>query len=416
MLHLLISQASAFCGTYVSSGDSDLQNSWAEVAVVRQDGRTVLSLSNDVIGDTTDFALILPVPEILGEDDIHVLEHDVFDRLRAYTGPRLVSYECDDFIVEEADSDTDADADSDSDTDTGVVVEAEYVVGEYDIVILSAQQSGSLSTWLDDNGYHAPPDEQGILQEYLDSGSFFFAAKVDEDDAIPSGGTLSPLQLSYASSAWSVPIRLGTLNSPGSQDLVIYAVNPYSEGAAGISNYAELSLEDECLFEGPEEFSDFYATQLDEAFASTEDAGWIQEYAWGSGGCDPCPPEAPDEQDFVSLGMEFEGSYADYFVTRLHVRYTPEQAGQDLSLYSSNITSSEQLRWISYAHELEDRWPICGVDAVTDPGSCDPDAETDDDPPVIEPEPRWACASSSSPAAAWGLVLLAGLMLRRRRG
>ena len=38
----------------------------------------------------------------------------------------------------------------------GVTIEAQYTVGEYDILILSAQQSGGLETWLRENGYRIP--------------------------------------------------------------------------------------------------------------------------------------------------------------------------------------------------------------------------------------------------------------------
>ena len=38
----------------------------------------------------------------------------------------------------------------------GVTVEAQYTVGEYDIVILSAKQSDGLETWLQENGYKIP--------------------------------------------------------------------------------------------------------------------------------------------------------------------------------------------------------------------------------------------------------------------
>ena len=38
----------------------------------------------------------------------------------------------------------------------GVTIEAQYTVGEYDILILSAQQSSGLETWLRENGYRIP--------------------------------------------------------------------------------------------------------------------------------------------------------------------------------------------------------------------------------------------------------------------
>ena len=38
-----------------------------------------------------------------------------------------------------------------------MTIEAQYTVGEYDILILSAQQSSGLETWLRENGYRIPP-------------------------------------------------------------------------------------------------------------------------------------------------------------------------------------------------------------------------------------------------------------------
>ena len=49
----------------------------------------------------------------------------------------------------------------------GVKVEAEYAVGEYDIVILSAEQSGGLETWLNENGYKIPGGAGDILGSYI---------------------------------------------------------------------------------------------------------------------------------------------------------------------------------------------------------------------------------------------------------
>jgi hypothetical protein len=40
--------------------------------------------------------------------------------------------------------------------DYGVTIEARYAVGEYDILILGAKESGGLKDWLLDNGYKIP--------------------------------------------------------------------------------------------------------------------------------------------------------------------------------------------------------------------------------------------------------------------
>ena len=54
------------------------------------------------------------------------------------------------------------------------------------------------------------------------------------------------------------------------------------------------------------------------------------------------------------------------------MRYTPEEADEDLMLYHSNLTEFSQIRYIEYESFLEDRFPVCGEGMVDNPGSCDP--------------------------------------------
>lgn len=407
---LLLSAAHAFCGTYVGGADSDLYSRASTVAIVRQNGHTTLSMANDIEGDFTDFALVVPVPEVPAEGDIHVLAPELFDDLDRYSQPRLVRYDCDDFAPEEADSDTDSDSDSDTDVDTGgVEVEAEYTVGEYDVVILSAQQSGALVQWLNDNGYSVPATSEELLGEYLDSGSYFFAAKVDADAGIQPGDVLSPLQVKYESPVFGLPIRLGTLNSRGVQDLIIYALNPYNEGVVGISNYPEVAVEDECLFTGDDEtFEEFAARQFDEAYRSVDGGMWALEYSWAANGCDPCSGTPPSEVDLVSLGFDPSGARTQWGLqfSRLHMRYTPDEADQDLSLYLSNRPAFEQLRYIEYAPELEDQWPLCDQGWVADPGTCDTESADDER----------GCSTVPAAPAALALFLVAACRRRDRSG
>jgi hypothetical protein len=188
--------AHAFCGAYASSAGTDIYNSVSEVAIVRQNGRTTLTVANDVEGAAgAGFAMLVPVPEILDEDDVNVLAHDTFANLDGYTRPRMVSYTCDDFepswedpcareplfprMTAEASYSMDAGAmDSGMAEAPDVDVEAEFVVGEYEIVILSAEESDELFAWLFNEGYQISDATGEAVQEYLDGGAYFFAAKV----------------------------------------------------------------------------------------------------------------------------------------------------------------------------------------------------------------------------------------------
>ncbi len=409
--------AAAFCGTYVSSYGETPENAASEVAIVRQGTRTTLTVANDIVGDTRSFAMVIPVPEILPEDAIHVVDPSVFDRLRGYSDPRQVRYECADFesTDDTADFDNAASDSGIADTDTDdVEVEAQYVVGEYDITILSATESGSLVDWLQANGYAVPDASQRLLGEYIEGGAYFFAAQVREDAAIASGQQLSPLQFSYTSEPFGLPIRIGTLNSPGEQDLRIYAISDYEQGRTAIANYNEAPVDHDCMWqpEGGEDFTGYYDRQLDEAYASQPSASWVTEYSWGNGNCDPCTGVIPDDDALFTLGYEADyhvGMY--YWFTRLRMRYAPQTATQDLVLYQTNMQDTTQMRFIAYDRQLEEHFPICNVGMAADPGTCDAVDIRDADPDAPDALTASTACGCATPGGGSGTGVLAGLLL-----
>ena len=80
----------AFCGFYVAKAGSALYNEKSEVIMVRDGLRNVITMSNDFKGSAKDFAMVVPVPVVLKESDIRVIERGLFDRWDAYSAPRLV--------------------------------------------------------------------------------------------------------------------------------------------------------------------------------------------------------------------------------------------------------------------------------------------------------------------------------------
>ena len=84
--------ALGFCGFYVAKADTQLFNKASKVALVRHDGKTVMTMANDYRGDPQEFALVVPVPTFLEQDQIHVGDRALLDHLDAYSAPRLVEY------------------------------------------------------------------------------------------------------------------------------------------------------------------------------------------------------------------------------------------------------------------------------------------------------------------------------------
>ena len=163
----------AFCGTYVGQEGDTLTNRTSQVVLVRQGDRTTLTLANDFEGDASEFAMLIPVPEVLEAADVKVLSPDVLGKVEAYSGPRLVEYSCDDFNYdgggwgwgsgpgcgEEYAFRSDA---SPAAADT-VEVESRFSVGEYEMVVLSAEESSGLLGWLDRHGFSVDPTAEDLL-------------------------------------------------------------------------------------------------------------------------------------------------------------------------------------------------------------------------------------------------------------
>ena len=82
----------AFCGFYVAGADDTLVNEATMVVMMREGRRTVLSMQNHYEGPPENFAMVIPVPEVLQEENVKVLPDAVFDRVDKLAAPRLVEY------------------------------------------------------------------------------------------------------------------------------------------------------------------------------------------------------------------------------------------------------------------------------------------------------------------------------------
>ena len=171
-------RADAFCGFYVAPNDAPLYADASMVALIRDGTRTVLSMSNNYKGPATDFAMVVPVPVVLQKENVKTLPLGVFQKLEALSAPRLVEYweqdPCNPFIYDGLKMKGGGGGPgmpmaktADDDKDYGVKIEAQFKVGEYDIVILSATQSDGLESWLHDNKYNVPKGASTALAPYI---------------------------------------------------------------------------------------------------------------------------------------------------------------------------------------------------------------------------------------------------------
>ncbi|MDH3601788.1 MAG: DUF2330 domain-containing protein [Candidatus Tectomicrobia bacterium] len=357
--------AEAFCGFYVAKADTKLFNTASKVVMARHEDKTVITMANDYQGDPSEFALVIPVPTVLERDQIHVTKPAIIDHLNAYTAPRLVEYfdpdPCQVRLYKSSALPSTAVQESasvrrDQAAALGVTIEAAYTVGEYDILILSAQESAGLETWLLQNGYTLPDGASPVLAGYLQHGMKFFVAKVNLKTHKQQGATyLHPLQIAFESNNFMLPIRLGTLNADGPQELFIFTLT--RNGRVELANYQTRKLPSDMAIPifVKHEFGDFYRALFDRQVQQDRMQSVFLEYAWDMGWCDPCAADPLSVQELRELGVfwqraaapaSFKRQARDVFVTRMHVRYTAENFPNDFQFRETTDRTNFQGRYI----------------------------------------------------------------------
>ena len=378
---LCATEAEAFCGFYVSGADQELYNNATMVVLMRDGTRTVISMQNNYEGPPEEFAMVVPVPVVLRKREVRTLPREVFDRVDQLGAPRLVEYweqdPCNQYfaggiaLAGTATRDMSLGVAATSvKVSRGVTIEAKFDVGEYRIVILSAEDSGGLDSWLRENGYKIPKGAEAALRPYVAEGMKFFVAKVNPRKVRFENGqaTLSPLRFHYDSDEFRLPIRLGMLNADGPQDLIVNVLSRQVRYAvANRENYSiptNLDVNEATRAN----FGKFYATLFDRVLEQHPGAV-ITEYAWQAGSCDPCPVPGLSGEDLVTLGADVLPSYEaklmgevdesfpwqlanEFVLTRMHARYGPKDAKDDLVFAAaSGIAGGRE--WLVDGKQLE---------------------------------------------------------------
>ena len=358
--------ASAFCGFYVARADASLYNEASQVILARDGDRTVITMANDYQGDLTEFAMVVPVPSILREGQIRVGDRRILERLDAFSAPRLVEYFDGDpcrmqlYRSEDALKSTAAapmgSMEQERDSSLGVTVEAAYTVGEYDIVILSAEESDGLETWLRRNGYRLPRGASRALAPYIRQDLKFFVAKVNLEEQAKTGFSyLRPLQMAFESPRFMLPIRLGMLNAKGEQDLIVYVLTRGGRVETTTYRTVKIPSGQEIPPYVKEEFADTYRAMFETAHAREGRNAVFLEYFWDMGWCDPCAanPLSPAELRQAGVFWLREGADArgkagaqEVRITRLHVRYDAAHFPEDLMFQETADRQNFQARYV----------------------------------------------------------------------
>ena len=387
----------AFWSLLVAKTNTNVENTTSQVIIAHSDNRNIVTIANDFHGDVKNFAQIIPVPETLRQDQVSIGDGFLLEKMGAFTAPRLAQYfdrPCQQeyewyrivgflaipitaffllawlwptinklalavvllLLALLAVSALPSFLNQANQTEPNrslaasipaVTVEDQFTIGDYDAVILSAEQSNQLTTWLQQNEYQLTPDATTLLQPYINAGMKFLAVRVNLAEVQSSGDqSLKPIVLDYETEQFRLPIRLGTVHAAGDQDLIIHILSPsaYAETANYPTVPVPTDTESSSLWPSGNEIPAFVQTDFNRFYNSMfqrshehHDHAVFLEYATRTFGenikCDPCTIEAeaiPTLDDLKSMGAWWSNESPETLITRLHVRYNPNTFPEDL--------------------------------------------------------------------------------------
>lgn len=463
----------AFGGGFVSDGTAPTAS--GGTVVLAWDGTdTTLTFAPLASGGSGAFALIVPLPSNPGPDAMRTVSADSVASALAFTAPRLVAYTCEDLhpfgqdtgyyyygyygyygyegeYVETSDRvyngpfrwssgrgpffcgpqgcgsqwygpygywTNERPPPPDTGVDTGTEGGSGEIVAivepgpswsaTYDAAIVAADTRADVDLWFSDRSLVPTVAQDAAIDTYLGAGRAFLVAAVTGTGE----GALPPLQVTLAGRAEDVAVRLGQLQSPGAQDLVVLALDATPQRQE-VADWEKVAIADTCMLDVDDaaafaaSYQDAFAGSLEPLPAADTDtdaaetfAAWAVEFDGNGADCDPCAGELTTAQ-LSDLGLDREPM--DVHLTRLHLRYSADAAVEDVHLVTAP-DDAMTLAYVQYDRLLEADFPVCGEGFVEDPRSC-PQARSSREPR----EPRWPRG-----AALGGLVLGVGLWLRRR--
>ena len=149
-----------------------------------------------------------------------------------------------------------------------------------------------------------------------------------------------------------LPIRLGTVNASGPQELFIYALT--RKGRVETTNYrtVKLSGDKEVPLYIKDDFAHFYRDLFARAVKREDMRVLFTEYAWDMGWCDPCAADPVSNNELRKLGVDWvkaggeRPAEGEVFITRLHLRYDREHFPEDLVFQETGDNATFQGRYI----------------------------------------------------------------------
>lgn len=170
-------------------------------------------------GRPQDFAVVVPTPSV---PKLNSVSSTIFYDVEYLTSP-ITRWREDGFGCSYV---TGTAEDSTSRVDYGEIsIINEKTIGAFDTVTLSASDPDALINWLKENGYRFSSNDKSILDYYIQKGWVFTAMKFNEPALMDTPCNINPIIFRYSANSIVYPIRLMSINTEDSTNLVIYVLS-----------------------------------------------------------------------------------------------------------------------------------------------------------------------------------------------
>ncbi|MFA5135153.1 MAG: DUF2330 domain-containing protein [Patescibacteria group bacterium] len=215
-------------GMVVPPVDYWVQETDQEAVILYDQGIETLIISITFEGNAKDFGWVVPAP---AQPTVEKGSDELFTNLEELTRQRY-SYEENVFGLGTADSVK----------QPGVTIIETKKIDYYDVTVLSSTDEGSLTAWLNDNGYSFPESASYILDSYIENGWYFVAMKINPESLEWADvsqqlktGHATPVSISFETKNIVYPLKISSVVSRNKDGAATGQTPDYTSGKIGMS-------------------------------------------------------------------------------------------------------------------------------------------------------------------------------------
>jgi hypothetical protein len=307
-----------------------------QAIIIHEDGVEALILRTEFRGEPQDYAWVIPTPGLVSPEAVTTVDPAVFDVLDRNTAPA--------FVREEWMGCLGCGGGGDLEGYPGVTLWEKFQVEGYEVVTISAADSGNFSRWLSDNGFLVSEGAGDIISFYTEKNWKFAAVKVrtqKEAGAAQASGEeaeeLRPLRLTFPCEKIVYPLRISAVSTREEAEVLLFVISDHRVEAVNYPT-AELDIHIE---EAATRYNwkIYYESRFRESLVKSGKRGFVVEYSLPLDRLvnyrrldysDDYIEPAEQEELIKSLWDWKEGK--TYYLTRLKTRLPAEDMSDDVIL------------------------------------------------------------------------------------